>query len=77
MRRITVLLASGSREELKERKSMKLIALMSAAAIAAAALAPTAALADHHHGGWKWKTSCKTVWHHGHKSKECHKVRYR
>jgi hypothetical protein len=56
---------------------MKLIALMSAAAVAAAALAPVPALADRHHGGWKWKTVCKTSWHHGHKARECHKVRVR
>jgi hypothetical protein len=56
---------------------MKFIALMSAAAVAAAALAPVPALADRHHGGWKWKTVCKTSWHHGHKARECHKVRVR
>jgi Spy/CpxP family protein refolding chaperone len=55
---------------------MKLIALMSAAAVAAVALAPVPALADHH-GGWKWKTVCKTSWHHGHKTRECHKQRVR
>ena len=55
---------------------MKLIALMSAAAIAAAAMAPVAATAAPHHG-WKWKTVCKTAWHHGHKTRECHKVRTR
>jgi len=56
---------------------MKLIALVSAAAVATAALAPVPALADRHHGGWKWKTVCKTSWHHGHKTRECHKVRVR
>ncbi|WEK01571.1 MAG: hypothetical protein P0Y59_07810 [Candidatus Sphingomonas phytovorans] len=54
---------------------MKLIALMSAAALAAAAMAPVAATAAPHHGGWK--TVCKTGWHHGHKTRECHKVRTR
>ena len=54
---------------------MKLIALMSATAVAVAALAPVPALADRH--GWKSKTVCKTSWHHGHKIRECHKVRVR
>ena len=55
---------------------MKTIALMTAAAIAAAAMAPVTATAAPHHG-WKWKTVCKTRWHHGHKTRECHKVRTR
>ncbi len=58
---------------------MKFIALVSAAAVAVAlASAPAAADTRHHgHGGWKWKTVCKTVSHHGHKTRQCHKVRVR
>jgi hypothetical protein len=55
---------------------MKSIALMSAAAVAALALAPLPAAAAPHHG-WKWKTVCKAGWHHGHKTRVCHKERVR
>jgi hypothetical protein len=53
---------------------MKLIGLMSAAAVAAVALVSVPAVAGPHHGP-HWKTVCKTVFHHGHKSRDCRKVR--
>jgi len=57
---------------------MKLLSLISAGLVATAVLAAAPASADRHHGhGWKWKTVCKTSWHHGHKTRVCRKVRVR
>ena len=57
---------------------MKLLAMLSAGLVATAVLTATPAVADRGHGhGWKWRTVCKTAWHHGHKTRMCHKQRYR
>ena len=28
-------------------------------------------------GGWRWRTNCKTWYHHGRKYRSCKRVRYR
>ena len=50
-----------------------------AAAPAAPAIAGKADIQHHrpHHKRPKWRTVCKTKWHHGHRQRVCRKVRVR
>jgi len=57
---------------------MKFLAVAAAAFVATAAMTPVAADAAPRHGNhYRWKTVCKTTWRHGHRVRQCHKVRVR
>ncbi|MGN6277983.1 MAG: hypothetical protein ACTHM8_04585 [Sphingomonas sp.] len=56
---------------------MKLLALVSAGLVATAALAPVSTANAMPRHGWRWKTVCRTTWHHHHRVRRCHRVRVR
>jgi len=60
---------------------MKFLAVVAAGVLAASALAPVPASAApaprHGAHGTKWKKVCTVRWHHGHKVRQCRKVRVR